>query len=88
MRQAKKAGAATIAITSRKTPVLAKYADVCLCTGGEQSTIYGSAIFSRVPDLAVVDLLYMGVILSDYERFSRNLDKSGAVISDRGYPEE
>lgn len=88
MRQAKKAGAATIAITSRKTPVLAKYADVCLCTGGEQSTIYGSAIFSRVPDLAVVDLLCMGVILSDYERFSRNLDKSGAVISDRGYPEE
>lgn len=35
--------------------------------------------------LAVVDLLYMGIILSDYERFSRNLDRSGQVIADRGY---
>ncbi|MFR3922223.1 MAG: hypothetical protein ACLTYN_09915 [Dysosmobacter welbionis] len=49
--------------------------------------IYGTAIFSRIPDLAVVDLLYMGIIQSDYERFSRSLDKSGAVIADRGYPE-
>ena len=32
--------------------------------------IYGTAIFSRIPDLAVVDLLYMGIIQSDYERFS------------------
>ena len=30
---------------------------------------------------------YMGIIQSDYERFSRSLDKSGAVIADRGYPE-
>ncbi len=66
---------------------MAKYADVCLYTGGEDTVIYGTAIFSRIPDLAVVDLLYMGIIQSDYERFSRSLDKSGAVIADRGYPE-
>ena len=77
----------TIAVTSRKNPLLAKYADVCLYTGGEDTVIYGTAIFSRIPDLAVVDLLYMGIIQSDYERFSRSLDKSGAVIADRGYPE-
>ena len=88
LKQAKKAGAGTIAITSRKDPMLAKYADICLCTGGAELTIYSTAIYSRIPDLAAVDLLYMGIILSDYERFSRNLDKSGAVIADRGYPEE
>ena len=42
-------------------------------------------IRDRIPDLAVVDLLYTGIIQSDYERFSRNLDKSGMVIADRGY---
>lgn len=88
LKLAQKAGAGTIAITSRKNPLLARYADVCLCTGGEEAVIYGTAIFSRIPDLAVVDLLYMGIIQSDYERFSRSLDKSGAVIADRGYPEE
>lgn len=87
-KQAKKAGAGTIAITSQKEPLLAKYADVCLSTGGKALSIYGTAIFSRIPDLAVVDLLYMGIIQSDYERFSRNLDKSGAVIADRGYRKE
>lgn len=88
LKQARKAGAGTIAITSPKEPLLAKYADVCLSTGGRALSIYGSAIFSRIPDLAVVDLLYMGIIQSDYERFSRNLDKSGAVIADRGYGDE
>lgn len=88
LKLAQKAGAGTIAITSRKNPLLARYADVCLCTGGEEAVIYGTAIFSRIPDLAVVDLLYMGIIQSNYERFSRSLDKSGAVIADRGYPEE
>ena len=85
LKQARKAGAGTIAITSPKEPLLGKYADVCLSTGGRALSIYGSAIFSRIPDLAVVDLLYMGIIQSDYERFSRSLDKSGAVIADRGY---
>ncbi len=88
LRLARRAGANTIAVTSRKNPLLAKYADVCLYTGGEEHAIYGTAIFSRIPDLAVVGiLLYMGIIQSDYERFSRSLDKSGAVIADRGYPE-
>lgn len=82
---AKKAGAATIAVCSEKDALLGKYADVCLCVGGRPSAIYGNAIFSRVADLAMVDLLYMGVILSNYEKFSRNLDRSGAVIADREF---
>lgn len=86
LKQARKTGAGTIAITSPQESMLAKYADVCLSTGGQDLSIYGTAIFSRIPDLAVIDLLYMGIIQSDYERFSRNLDKSGAVIADRGYP--
>ncbi|MGI6030661.1 MAG: MurR/RpiR family transcriptional regulator [Eubacteriales bacterium] len=88
LKLARKAGATTIAVTSVKTSLLPRYADICLCAGSEKSVIYGSAIFSRIPDLAVVDLLYMGIIQSDYERFSRNLDKSGAVIANRGYPAE
>lgn len=86
LKQARKTGADTIAITSSQESMLAKCADVCLSTGGQDLSIYGTAIFSRIPDLAVIDLLYMGIIQSDYERFSRNLDKSGAVIADRGYP--
>ena len=41
------------------------------------------AIFSRVADTALVDMLYMGVILSGYGRFSTALDESGRMIRDR-----
>ena len=77
LRLAKKAGAATIAVTGERTALLSRYADLTLSVGGGGQTVYGNAIFSRVADLAVVDMLYMGIILSDYERFSRNLDRSG-----------
>ena len=43
---------------------------------------------SRVADLAVVDMLYMAILLSDYERFSHNLDRSDQVIADRDYPDQ
>lgn len=36
LKLAQKAGAGTIAITSRKNPLLARYADVCLCTGARR----------------------------------------------------
>lgn len=86
LRLAQKAGAVTIAVAGGEDPVLFRYADVALGVGGAAQTVYGKAIFSRVADLAVVDMLYMAVILSDYERFSHNLDRSGQVIADRDYP--
>ena len=69
LRLAQKAGAVTIAVAGGEDPVLFRYADVALGVGGTAQTVYGKAIFSRVADLAVVDMLYMAVILSDYERF-------------------
>ena len=48
-----------------------------------RDAIYGNAIFSCVADAALVDMLYMGVILSNYGRFSAALDESGRMIRDR-----
>ena len=87
LRLARRAGAFTIGVCGEKDSPVARQADLCLWTGAVGGTIYGSAIFSRVADLAVVDLLYMEIILSDYRTFSRSLDKSGAVIAGREYKE-
>lgn len=46
LRQARKAGAGTIAITVPRDSLIAKYADVCLSTGEQELSIYGTAIFS------------------------------------------
>ncbi len=87
LRLARRAGAFTIGVCGEKDSPVARQADLCLWTGAAGGTIYGSAIFSRVADLAVVDLLYMEIILSDYKTFSHSLDKSGAVIAGREYKE-
>ena len=82
-KQAKSHGAKTIAITNAIGAPLASWADVTLLTGRDSHTIYGNAVFSRVADTALVDMLYMGVILSGYGRFSTALDESGRMIRDR-----
>ncbi|OZG68155.1 MurR/RpiR family transcriptional regulator [Bifidobacterium eulemuris] len=83
LRLAKSAGAKTIAVTNTPSSPLAATADITLLTGTNEHTIHGNAIFSRVADVALVDMLYMGVLLSDYGRFSTALDESGRMIRDR-----
>lgn len=84
MRMAKKSGAATIVITNFEDSPIIKYADVLICTSTEQF-LYGDAIYSRTSQLAVVDMLYMGVLLSDYGRYTRNIDKNSRIIRSQIY---
>ena len=84
MRIAKKAGARTIAITNFENTLLEKYADIVLITS-RQHFIYGDAIFSRVSQLAVVDMIYTGILLSDYEKYTAILDRSSNTIRKQAY---
>lgn len=84
MRIAKKAGARAIAITNFENTLLEKYADIVLITSG-QHFIYGDAIFSRVSQLAVVDMIYTGILLSDYEKYTAILDRSSNTIRKQAY---
>lgn len=84
LKAAKKQGAVTIALTNFRDSPLSKYADYVLCSSQKQF-FYGDAIFSRTTQLAVVDMLYMGILVSDYTRFAGLLDKNSKKISDRAY---
>ncbi|KAA8822009.1 MurR/RpiR family transcriptional regulator [Bifidobacterium vespertilionis] len=85
LRLAKNQGAATLGITNNAGTPVANWADVTLLAGRDSHTIYGNAIFSRISHSAVVDMLYMGVILTDYTRYASVLDASGRAISDRAF---
>lgn len=50
--------------------------------------MYGDAIFSRTVQTALVDMLYMGVIKSDYDYYTKQLDYNSKLISHRGYLKE
>ena len=71
-------------LTNFRDSRIAQYADVLLCASNEQ-LLYGDAIFSRTAQIAIVDMLYWGAILSDYDRYAGVLDRSSQIICDKAY---
>ena len=84
MRTARKAGSCTIVITNFRDSTIAKYADILICTSQEQF-FYGDAIFSRTTQLLIVDMIYMGIIASDYERYVEQLNRCEKVVREKAY---
>ena len=84
MRTARKAAAGPIGITNFRDSTIAKYADILICTSQEQF-FYGDAIFSRTTQLLIVDMIYMGIIASDYERYVEQLNRCEKVVREKAY---
>ncbi|WP_072524763.1 MurR/RpiR family transcriptional regulator [Clostridium sp. Marseille-P3244] len=84
MRTAKRAGAVTIVITNFRDSTIGKYADILICTSQDQY-FYGDAIFSRMTQLLIVDMLYMGIIASDYDHYASRLKKCEKVVREKAY---
>lgn len=83
---AQKAGATTLALTNFENSLLAKYADIVLCASNRQF-LYGDTIFSRITQLALVDMIYAGVLNRDYDRCSKKLNKTSSIVNKRAYGE-
>ena len=81
-----KAGATTLALTNFENSLLAKYADIVLCASNRQF-LYGDTIFSRITQLALVDMIYAGVLNRDYDRCSKKLNKTSSIVNKRAYGE-
>ena len=84
MQTAKKSGATTIVLTNFKDSPISKYADYLICTSQEQ-LFYGDSIFSRASQLLIVDMIYMGLISSDYEHYVNQLNKCENVVRRKAY---
>lgn len=84
LKEARNRNAQTLVITNFEHSVISEYGDIVLTCDNEQF-LYGDAIFSRVSQLAVVDMLYMGVILSDYDRYTKILENNSRLIRSRAY---
>ena len=84
VRAAKRSGACTVAVTNFKDSTIAKYADILICTSQDQH-FYGNAIFSRSTQILIVDMIYMGLISSDYEHYVNQLNKCENVVRRKAY---
>lgn len=87
VKAAKKSKATTIVIINFRDSVISRYADLLICTSQEQ-LFYGDAIFSRTSQLALVDMIYMGLLISNYDQYAKKLDASSRLIRDKAYVEK
>ena len=86
LKIAKKAGAVTAAITNFSKTRISEQADINIVATTEQY-LYGDKIFSRTSQIAIVDMIYTGVLVSNFCHFTANIDKNSEAILDRDYKE-
>ncbi|WP_409343887.1 MurR/RpiR family transcriptional regulator [Paenibacillus sp. MBLB4367] len=84
LQTAKEAGATAISITKYGNSTLSTIADIPLFTCSTENEIRSGATSSRITQLNVIDILYLGVASRSYEHSVTYLEKSRAVIKQLG----
>lgn len=79
---AKNAGAKIIAITSNMGSPVTQISDIILLTSSKETPFRGSALASRMAQLAVIDVLFLGVASAEYDKTIEALSKTRVVMQD------
>ncbi len=80
---AKESGATVIAITSHMKSPICKVADISLYGTAKETEYRSEAMAARLIHFAIVDVLYVGVIIRQHERFVKNMQKIHQAIDVR-----
>ena len=83
---AKATGAYTVAMTGNPESPLAKLADEVLIAAAPDGYLQPADLSARHCQLFVVDLLYLLIAQSDFDRTTRFLAASGAAVAPRRRP--
>ncbi len=81
VREARRRGATTIAITNYTHSPLVECADLVLCSTARGSPLLGENAAARVAQLTVMDALFAAIAAKDYERAERNLERTSAAVA-------
>ncbi|MEK8132326.1 MurR/RpiR family transcriptional regulator [Paenibacillus filicis] len=80
LKEAAQRGATTISITKYGHTSLHAYSHIPLCISSTENEIRSGATASRITQLNVVDILYLGVASRNYEQSVEYLERSRAAI--------
>lgn len=85
LRCAKKAGATVICITNREVSTITGTADIKLCTADDEKDFKSETMVSRLSQLAIIDMLFLGLMLQDYDRYQRIIEKQNEALAPLAY---
>ena len=72
---AKSTGATVITISNYTSSKLSRYADISFVTADLESDYSSETIVSRICQLSIIDMLYLGVLFSHYPQYQDHLNK-------------
>lgn len=82
---AKKAGAWVVGVTNHRQSPLARHAHAVVVTAAEETPFGSGGIPSVIAQLSVVDALFVGLCLKDYDRALRWLEKTAEGVRPTKY---
>lgn len=83
MRLAQESGAKTICITSSAKSSITSVSDISLLTATIENPLHGSSMSAKITQLAILDILYTGVLLNDKENALNFREKTALAVANR-----
>ena len=83
--RAKTLGATTIGITHRPSSPITKVSDIVLVTAAQQTAFRSDAGSSRIAQLTIIDVLYVGVAHKNHERSLQMIERTREATAAKRY---
>lgn len=80
LQLAKTQGATVICITNYAASKAAECSDILLLTASYEKTGQSETMISRLSQLAIIDMLFLGLIQRNYAQYSRMIEKQNTTI--------
>ena len=85
LRIARQSGATTICLTHHTKSPITKVADVKLFTAARETALRSDAMTSRIAELSILDVLYVGVALRRYEVSLKSIERTKEALAEKKY---
>ena len=85
LSNARRMGATTICITHRSTSPITKVSDIKLFTAAKTTAFRSDASSSRIAQLTIIDTLYVGIALSNYDQSVEMIGRTREATASKRY---
>ena len=82
---AKKSGAKIISITNYKGSIISEIGDIKLLTANYETDFYSETMVSRISQLAIIDMLYVGVIMMNRDKYMHSINRVNEEMANLTY---
>lgn len=85
LQLARQSGAITICLTHHTKSPITKVADIKLYTAARETALRSDAMTSRIAQLSILDVLYVGVALKRYEASLQSIERTKEALVEKKY---